>query len=268
MAKCSTQQPAVRAEDADGNPLAAGIAVIASATGATLSGTASVETDAAGVATFTDLALSGPSGSYTLTFAATGLTGAESDAITLQTTASETGQWTAPITWPIVAIHTMLLPDGRVLAINRTNAPQIWDPATGTFKSVPAPANLFCSGHALLPDGRVFLAGGHIDDNQGLPNLTLFSATTDSWTSLPEPCPAAAGIRPRRSWGTVTWSFSPARTRFGERGPGSGSLDQRHPPAAHRCQLRRCRTTRGHSSRPNGRVYVAGPAKNTRFLTT
>ena len=50
---------------------------------------------------------------------------------------------------------------------------------------MPAPANLFCAGHALLPDGRVFLAGGHIDDGKGLPNLTIFSGVTDTWTSLP-----------------------------------------------------------------------------------
>jgi hypothetical protein len=259
------QQPAVRAEDADGNPLAAGIEVIASATGATLSGTATVETDADGVAAFTDLALSGPSGSYTLTFAATGLTGAESDAITLQTTASETGQWTAPITWPIVAIHTMLLPDGRVLAINRTNAPQVWNPATGTFKSVPAPANLFCAGHALLPDGRVFLAGGHIDDNQGLPNLTLFSATTDSWTSLPE--------MPRGRWYPTTTVLGngdvvilAGKDQSASEVPvpdlwTNGSLQQLTGASFALPYYPRAFLT------PDGRVYVAGPAKNTRFLT-
>ena len=74
----------------------------------------------------------------------------------------------------------MLLPDGRVLSTGRTGAPQVWDPATGNFKSVPAPANLFCAGHALLADGRVFVAGGHIKDGFGLPNITLFSSDDDT----------------------------------------------------------------------------------------
>ena len=94
------QQPVVQAEDASGDPLGPGITVTASVQGASLAGTVSEETDANGVATFTDLALSGPSGSYTLQFAAPDFTGIESDPITLQTTASELGQWTAPITGP------------------------------------------------------------------------------------------------------------------------------------------------------------------------
>ena len=144
-----------------------------------------VETDAGGVATFTDLALTGASGSYTITFSAPDLT----ERRVRPGHAADHRERNRPVdrgaTWPIVAIHTMLLPDGRVLAINRIQTPQVWDPATGNFEPVSAPANLFCAGHALLPDGRVFIAGGHIDDNQGLPNLTIFSATTDAFTSLP-----------------------------------------------------------------------------------
>jgi galactose oxidase len=97
--------------------------------------------------------------------------------------AAEGGHWTAPFTWPIVAIHMMLLPNGRVLSIGRTGTPRVWNPATGTFTSVPTPANLFCAGHALLADGRVLVAGGHISDKHGLPNITLFSSTTNTWTS-------------------------------------------------------------------------------------
>ncbi len=260
------QQPAVRAENANGDPLGAGIDVTASATGATLSGTVTVATDAGGVATFTDLALTGPSGSYALTFSAADFASVESDAVTLQTTATETGQWTAPAAWPIVAIHTMLLPDGRVLAINRIQTPQVWDPATGNFKPIASPANLFCAGHALLPDGRVFLAGGHIDDNQGLPNITTFSATTDAFTSLP---PMSRG----RWYPTTTvlangdvvilagkdeamtevpvpdlWSNGTLRQLTG------ASFALPYYPRAFVA--------------PDGRVYVAGPAKNTRFLTT
>jgi hypothetical protein len=260
------QQPVVQAEDASGSPLGAGITVTASVDGATLSGTASVQTDGNGVASFTNLALSGPSGSYTLVFSATDFTGAESDPVTLQTTASEMGQWTAPITWPIVAIHTMLLPDGRVLAINRIQDPQVWDPATGTFKSVPAPANLFCAGHALLPDGRVFLAGGHIDDGKGLPNITLFSATTDAWTSLT--------AMSRGRWYPTTTVLGngdvlilAGRDQDSVQVPvpdlwSNGTLTQLTGASFALPYYPRAFVA------PDGRVYVAGPARNTRYLTT
>ncbi len=80
------QQPVLQLQDAFGNAVAqSGVAVtaaIASGTG-TLGGTATVSTNAAGVATFADLAISGPVGAYTLGFSATGLTGATSGTINL-----------------------------------------------------------------------------------------------------------------------------------------------------------------------------------------
>jgi hypothetical protein len=259
------QQPVLRADDESGNPLGAGIAITASVPSATLAGTITVESDADGIVRFTDLTLSGPSGSYNLLFSAPELTSVQSDAITLQTTANESGQWTEPFAWPIVAIHTMLLPDGRVLAINRTRNPQLWDPATGTFTSVPAPANLFCAGHALLPDGRVFVAGGHIDDNQGLPNLTLFSPTTDSWTSLP---PMAHG------------RWYPTTTVMGNgdvviiAGKDENKLNVTVPEVWSNGSLRQLTGANLALSyyprafvTPDGRLYMAGPAINTRFLS-
>ena len=258
------QQPAVRAEDEGGAPLD-GVAVTASVEGATLAGTITAETGSDGVARFTDLALSGPSGSYRLAFSAPALSGVESRAVTLQTVAVEQGQWSDPVAWPIVAIHTMLLPDGRVLAINRIRTPQIWDPATGNFKSVPAPANLFCAGHALLPDGRVFIAGGHIDENQGLPNVTLFSPTADTWTSL---TPMARG------------RWYPTTTVMGNgdvviiAGRDENQVEVTVPEVWSNGSLRQLT---GASQAfpyypraflaPDGRLYVAGSAINTRFLS-
>jgi hypothetical protein len=48
---------------------------------------------------------------------------------------------------------------------------------------VPPPAWLFCAGQAILPDGRVLFAGGHIDYDFYLPNTTLFSPGSNTWTS-------------------------------------------------------------------------------------
>jgi hypothetical protein len=80
-------QPIVQLRDANGAAvLQSGVSVSASVAsgGGTLSGTISVTTNSSGVASFTDLALTG-TGAQTLRFAANGLTSATSSTITLST---------------------------------------------------------------------------------------------------------------------------------------------------------------------------------------
>src|SRR5262249_16912040 len=36
----------------------------------------------------------------------------------------------------------------------------LWDPRTGQSTLVPTPTDLFCAGHAFLPDGKLLVAGG------------------------------------------------------------------------------------------------------------
>jgi hypothetical protein len=96
------------------------------------------------------------------------------------------GQWSALLPSPTVQIHLHLLPNGKVLSWGGpTGDPQVWDPATGSFTAVPAPALLFCSGHDFLPDGRLLVAGGHLDFDHGIPNTNVFDATTASWQVAP-----------------------------------------------------------------------------------
>ncbi|HLS47187.1 MAG TPA: galactose oxidase-like domain-containing protein [Gemmatimonadales bacterium] len=95
------------------------------------------------------------------------------------------GAWAAPIAWPAVAIHAALLPNGKVLSFGRmARAPLIWDPASpGVFQNLPHPADFFCSGHTFLPDGRLLLAGGHSGtDNFGTRTTYLLDPSTGSWT--------------------------------------------------------------------------------------
>ena len=94
---------------------------------------------------------------------------------------ADAGAWSAPMTWPVVAVHLHLLPDGRVLSWGKFGDPQIWNPANNSFTPAPSADLLFCSGHAFLADGRLHVAGGHIDDDHGLPDINLFGAT--GWTS-------------------------------------------------------------------------------------
>ena len=76
---------------------------------------------------------------------------------------SRVGSWATPFAWPAVAIHTHLLPNGKVLTFGRMASIHVlWDPADpGVFQTIGVPGDLFCSGHSLLPDGRLLVAGGH-----------------------------------------------------------------------------------------------------------
>jgi hypothetical protein len=102
------------------------------------------------------------------------------------------GQWASPTSWPAVAIHAHLLPDGRVLTWGRSDhAPVLWTPPVsgtsgGTFTSINKPADLFCSGHTFLPDGKLLSAGGHSGiDNQGILTTTVFDFASNMWTTGP-----------------------------------------------------------------------------------
>jgi hypothetical protein len=67
-------QPAVRLRDGDGNDVSqSGVAVTASLVGAgTLGGTTTLETNAGGVVTFSDLSITGAAGTYAIEFTADG----------------------------------------------------------------------------------------------------------------------------------------------------------------------------------------------------
>lgn len=123
------------------------------------------------------------------------------------------GAWARISDWqPVVAVHAVLLPSARVLFWSRFNAsgddipttgdkgsktPQawIWDPskperAAGRFANVPNPnTNLFCSGHALLPDGRVMVIGGHdkragANGDLGVVDVNVFDPATQRWSQV------------------------------------------------------------------------------------
>ena len=118
-------------------------------------------------------------------------------------TVASMGQWTAPIQWPIVAISAHLLPNGKVLTWGREHAdvdgysippgksngkPVIWDPSnpTGPPTWVDAGADLFCSGHSFLPDGRLMEAGGSDDhDDHGQRFAWIFDYRSNSWIQTP-----------------------------------------------------------------------------------
>jgi hypothetical protein len=113
--------------------------------------------------------------------------------VTVDNSASDpslVGRWSAPFDWPVVAVHAVLQPNGKVLAIDGFAAAlgteRLWDPATGQFTAVSHDRNLFCSGHVLLPDGRMFVAGGHVNAYAGIRDATIFDWRTNSWSRAPD----------------------------------------------------------------------------------
>ena len=100
------------------------------------------------------------------------------------------GDWSAPVGWPIVAVHMSLEPTGQVFALDGfaagTNSEHLWDPTSGNFIPVPYGRNLFCAGHIQLADGRTLLVGGHINANEGLADTTIFNPVTRTYFRGPD----------------------------------------------------------------------------------
>ncbi len=118
------------------------------------------------------------------------------------------GRWSpTKYAWPDVAIHLHLLPSSdekkaRLFSYSDDGVPGLKDRNAGFSKSyiveiptmgVPQPSpwlyvpnnstNLFCSGHTLLPDGRLLAMGGHVDLNfYGAGDINFFSESpTPAW---------------------------------------------------------------------------------------
>ncbi|HEX2324841.1 MAG TPA: galactose oxidase-like domain-containing protein [Chloroflexota bacterium] len=79
------------------------------------------------------------------------------------------GTWQVlPESSEVAAVHAALLPTGEVVYYSGNTGPdvpaqvRVWNPADGSVRTPPnvPDTDLFCSGHALLPDGRLFVCGG------------------------------------------------------------------------------------------------------------
>ena len=114
------------------------------------------------------------------------------------------GQWGPVFKLPNVAIHTHVLPNGRVLMWGRRDKPDIagrprvhafslgpgnavdndptTDPPQPTLADGTTKVNLFCSGHAFLPDGRLLVVGGHLEDSDGVNQASTLYPGHQQWT--------------------------------------------------------------------------------------
>jgi len=189
-----SRQPTIVVKDANG-VVVPGVLVTASimsGTG-TLQGKNAITTNASGVAKFVDLGIAG-TGSFTLRFSTTGPS-ATSAGITLNALPPEatSGDWSARVSWDIVPLHMTLLPTGKVLAWGKyesgtttASEPRLWNPASGdptTAVEISEPDMLFCSGHALMADGKLMVSGGHYGDDRGLRVTNIFDPVSETWAS-------------------------------------------------------------------------------------
>lgn len=107
------------------------------------------------------------------------------------------GQFSPILGMPDLAMHTTMLPTGKVMFWSRQHEhpPKLYDPVTKQVTDIPAPDdhhgtgehfNIFCSGHTLLPDGRLFVAGGHEGVFIGLKSALIYDPFMNHWTRLPD----------------------------------------------------------------------------------
>jgi hypothetical protein len=148
---------------------------------------------------------------------------------------SDLGSWTAPIDVGVIGIHATLMPNGKVLLFQRPaegtlgSIAKVFDPVSGDLTEVSflTERDVFCSDHNVLPDGRVFVAGGHRhgSTSAGVASTELFDPATDQWSDGP--------TLTQRRWYPTNVELGDGSTLVfggqGKRGKYSDSVDRFDP---------------------------------------
>jgi hypothetical protein len=165
------------------------------------------------------------------------------------------------------------MPDGRVFFVSYYDEslhPNIWDPVSNTFTATAASSyRLFCAGHTTLADGRVFIAGGHIADYTGYAHAVIFNPATNGFTSVPD-------MNTGRWYPTVT--TLPNGDVLVVSGDINSNTNVDALPQVFQMSTKTWRNlTTAQLSQPlypnmlvapNGKVFNAGPARQSRYLNT
>lgn len=180
--------------------------------------------------------------------------------------AATVGRWGPAFQTPVVGIHLHLLPSGIVALWGNRGETNLWNPADPGAGFVPLskPYQIFCAGHTLLPDGRLLIAGGHISSDRGLPGAVIFDPATSSWT----PAPALAQGR---------WYPTLTTLPNGDVLTVAGADEQGTMVAVPEvwrnggwARLTGAPLTLPYYPfmfvAPNGRVFMAGPERTTRYI--
>ncbi|MEV5511457.1 galactose oxidase early set domain-containing protein [Streptomyces flaveolus] len=112
------------------------------------------------------------------------------------------GRWDVlPTENPVRSMHSVVLHNGKVLLIagsgNDTEmfeagtfTSAVYDPATGAYRTIPTPKDMFCAGHVQLQDGRVLVMSGNAGypsadgtiGYQGFKDSYVFDPETETYT--------------------------------------------------------------------------------------
>ncbi len=118
------------------------------------------------------------------------------------------GRWSSPFVIPVVGVSAVVLHTGKVMfwsydPVNYHNPKKgndgvgyIWNPVTRVGYNIPPPENIWCAGHTILSDGRVYVAGGNLrypdanapaGQNQWEGTLTsyTFNPIAERWAKQP-----------------------------------------------------------------------------------
>ncbi len=176
------------------------------------------------------------------------------------------GRWEPQFSTPVVALHMHMLKTGMVLMWGLTGQATLWNPDNGNFTTLNKPYELFCSGHTILPDGRLLVSGGHIANDRGLPNAAIYDPNDNSWTTL-------ASMAHGRWYPSVT--TLPDGNIVATSGADQSGGFVATPELWNGNQwlpLTGANLSLVYYPRmfvaPNGRLFLAGPMAKTRYLNT
>jgi len=199
------------------------------------------------------------------------------------------GRWSGVFSLPIVAIHSALSPDGTHALIYSDgdtksghggagySAAYLVNIPTGQLPGQSAfvpnnSTNLFCSGAALMADGRLFVTGGHHDPNYyGVSDVNIFSWGTSSWQMI-------SGFPASDARWYASALMLPSGDLLALSGTIAGQKDSNKLPQVWQTASNSYRNLTGAQLAlhtypkifvaPDGRVFDAGPEVRTRFLDT
>ena len=199
---------------------------------------------------------------------------------------SSLGQWSGESPWPTVGVHIAVLADGRIATWGVDTPPAgtsafntyiVTIPSGGTDTSAVQKLivndDIFCAGETFLPDGRLFVSGGGDQpaptNGTGRATTDILDPSTNAWNSGPTMndrrwYPTATTLPSGEILnllGSIDMNFTPNETpdvttngATGIRsltGVSTATLNYNYP-----------RTFVA----PNGKVFIAGMEKTSRYL--
>jgi hypothetical protein len=177
-----------------------------------------------------------------------------------------------------------LLPDGRVLLWQddsqyepRGSSPYtvayVWDIAANSFMSVDnTTTDLFCSGHAFLPNGQILIAGGHDGSaHNGTRTAYLFDPNSNTWT-------LSSSLMANGRWYPTVTSLANGEMLVSS-GDMTSSTGVNPIPEVWQTNIGGGWRQLGNASlalplypwmhlAPNGKIFNSGPGVTTRYLDT